>query len=904
MSAATTVKNSETFSSIFGGLTDYLPGKGSKSSAKFMGIETKLSRSGLDAISKGGTITKDMVTNVGSLATSKAAGSIASIAPKLIKLGGVATFLTAVFGSLIDSTVESIKATESTITSEKDMEESIRKRKNLEGTSRALGFTGKVATGAMIGSVIGSVVPVIGTTIGGIIGGALGGLASLVTDFTNSKSAKAMKPVLDSIKNFASIVIETFKYAGEYIGSVMSKVDEYLGWAISYFTKENPNAQNEKDIRTGRATANINFIEQELKTNRRFGMSGLSNTGIDRAAMAARRLGELSSVSTTEEEKAVLKDNLERFKSTFDALSPTQKKQIYDAAKKAGTDLETLFKSVDIQFSMAQASAQVAMDQLELFFTRIKSLVKNLSGFIDNMDANIDVFNKAFSSISGELSTSAVTDSSFAALRNGSELSGPALAQMNRLFASFQSFNPQAAFAVQNQVGGAMGARALNTKITTGQLDLTKSQGNVSNVTAMLTEEFVSGLSGLPPQIVSNIEESFSTYLEANMEELTAATTGTINSSKIYEIIDKFASTMDQGQLDLMKRFNESNVKFEQALNEQITKRLEVESKINDLLTSNVNKTKSMIEFENKAAGRSDTGISYSQAGQLDAQRRDILLRGTGLSGQSSIRDMRMRYEQITQQESRSGVTPYTKYMKDQIVKALESAANETDSFTAAMNQFEKASEKARMSSEKLTNALLGTDEDLANLSRGSAAYFKVLSGGSAAIMQMSESERKALSSFISGDEEKTLRTQQALGIAPSMSNSREANLVREEAAKQIEANNALISINQTLSTDMGSLTQAMIQNRDAIVMLSTQVNAFNQAVGNMNNAFANMPNNIVHNHTFRVDPIVINITGAESIRNLEPAMQTVATSIIQNRIAQFANNLQNKNKDIVVPIA
>jgi ABC-type Fe2+-enterobactin transport system substrate-binding protein len=102
----------------------------------------------------------------------------------------------------------------------------------------------------------------------------------------------------------------------------------------------------------------------------------------------------------------------------------------------------------------------------------------------------------------------------------------------------------------------------------------------------------------------------------------------------------------------------------------------------------------------------------------------------------------------------------------------------------------------------------------------------------------------------------------------------------------------------------MGSLTQAMIQNRDAIVMLSTQVNAFNQAVGNMNNAFANMPNNIVHNHTFKVDPIIINITGADSLRNLEPAMQTVASTIIANKINQFANNLQNKNKDIIVPIA
>ena len=161
VSAATTVKNSEAFSNIFGGLTDYLPGKGSKSGNKFMGMKTQVSKAGLDLMSKGGAPAKDMITKAGSLVTSKTAGSIASIAPKLIKLGGVVTFLTAIFGSLIDSTVESIKATESTITSEKDMEESIRKRKNLEGTSRALGFTGKVATGAITCSMIVSVGPVI-----------------------------------------------------------------------------------------------------------------------------------------------------------------------------------------------------------------------------------------------------------------------------------------------------------------------------------------------------------------------------------------------------------------------------------------------------------------------------------------------------------------------------------------------------------------------------------------------------------------------------------------------------------------------------------------------------------------------------------------------------------------------
>jgi hypothetical protein len=317
------------------------------------------------------------------------------------------------------------------------------------------------------------------------------------------------------------------------------------------------------------------------------------------------------------------------------------------------------------------------------------------------------------------------------------------------------------------------------------------------------------------------------------------------------------------------------------------------------LLISNVDKQKSFIEFNNKASGAQSSELTVNQARMIDAQKRSISLRGTGLNANASVTDMYNQYQNIVNQERQFGATPATQYQKDAIQKTLESAANGTEEFSASMREFEKVAERAKRASDKLTNALLGTDEELMSNLRGVDAYRKAQAGGSAAILQMSESERKSLSSYISGDEEKTLAIQKSLGLAPTSVATKEADAVREQMSGQVEANNALISINQNLSNSIGSLSASMIQNRDAIIALSTQVNVFNQAVGNVANQFANIPKEIQHKHEFYVPPIQVNVTANDTFTKLNDSTRNMIVSIVDEKISNFSNSLASANPDM-----
>ena len=612
-------------------------------------------------------------------------------------------------------------------------------------------------------------------------------------------------------------------------------------------------------------------------------------------------------MASTDEEKEAVKQNLENIKEIFESLTPAQKTEIINSAGDGAEKLNRMFKDMDVKFDLTEEIAKASMNKVELFFMKIRTLTQNLSGLLDSVDASVESYSKMFSNVIGEPQTSAISESSFNVAKSGGQLYGPALAEFENLFKQFSRFNPEAGAAAISEYKSASSVKKMGLDIAQGKMfgekELNSIGGNVGNLENILVDNFNKNLGSAPREIRDMLTEKFSQFLEGSQSELQDAIgSGSVDPKKIVEVLNKFPEAADQGAIDLLKRFNESNAKFEQQLMEQTRKRLEIESKNNELLISNVDKEKTLIEFNNKASGRSDSEINVNQARNLDAQRRAITLRGTGLGGNASTADMFNRYQQITNQESKFGASPESQYQKDAIKKALEMAANGTDEFSASMREFEKVAERAKRSSDKLTGALLGTDEELMNSLRGAEAYRKAQSGGSASVLQMSESERKALSNYISGDEEKTLELQKSLGIAPNTANTPEADAVRGQIGSQIEANNALITINTNLSNSIGALSASMMQNRDAIIALSTQVNVFNQAVGNVANQFANMPKEISHKHEFNVSPITVNVTASESVNGLSPATQQMVTSLVEKKINDFATSMAGANPDITIP--
>jgi hypothetical protein len=413
-------------------------------------------------------------------------------------------------------------------------------------------------------------------------------------------------------------------------------------------------------------------------------------------------------------------------------------------------------------------------------------------------------------------------------------------------------------------------------------------------------------MQGQPKEVQDRLGGMLDNYLETQQEALNGAVgNGQVNNEKVTEIITGFTDSIKRGGIDTAEAFNASNQQFKQAMDGIIKRRIEYEGKITDLAKSNVDRQKTLIEFQNKAAGKSDTDITLQQARGLDAQKRGIALRGTGLGGNATVADMRKRYDELTAQDP-GGNDPQVQAFKDSIYEELQNAANGTDSFTAAMREFDKASEKAKIRTEQLSDALLGTDENLFNTLKGIQLQQRVSgarNSGEAflALQNTDDASKQALQARLNSDPEAKRAFETKLGIAPNLAASPQAAAVTGELGTQVDAGNALIGINQNLSDQMSGLAGELVKNRASFEQFGLQINNFANAANNLANNLGNIPQNIAHTHTFTVEPIQISLTGAESLASLDGPLKGAITNIVNAQIGQFANNLKSKNKGLTV---
>ena len=211
------------------------------------------------------------------------------------------------------------------------------------------------------------------------------------------------------------------------------------------------------------------------------------------------------------------------------------------------------------------------------------------------------------------------------------------------------------------------------------------------------------------------------------------------------------------------------------------------------------------------------------------------------------------------------------------------------------MRDYESAAESAAKSAEKLSNALLGSDEEIINLSRGAEAFQRVQSGGLSSLMSLSSQEKSALQSYISGDESKTRVFENSIGIKAKTGPIPESARVQEEFQKQIEAQNALTSINVDLSASIGNLITEMVMNREAIIGFGVNMNKFAEATAQQAKNLSNMPTTI--NHTLNVNPIVVSVnTQMDGINS-----EQLKIEIANTAVSRVAEELRRTYPDLTI---
>lgn len=820
-----------------------------------------------------------------------------SLGPQV--LGAAVVAATEGLKSLNNSEIKKSEDIISKSTSEKEVIEERAKIDKLNKQNAGLSSFGKIAGGAAIGLTVGG-------PIGAAVGAAAGAIAAFASDIGDSSLMVALSGLGDSILGWVSAFGSVI---GGALGSIGSSLDRAVGWIFN--TNDEADAKKAKkavyQANLDKSGANINFFNSALKGERgrnlKTGGYSAINSAIGQVASLSSGFG-----SSTDEQKEAIKQQGQRLKEALSSASDIQRADIINNAKKSGNDLAKVFKDIGLEFDVTASEAKIAANELSKVFLTMENVSKNLSSKLDAFNANVEAYGNLASGIAGEGYNSGISGSAFEALRGGQQLSGIARSQVQQQLSSLSSINPQAGQNAMLEILAAQSGRFMSNRLSSGAISTANlSPDNAAGgITDILKKQFEQSLSGQSFETSSVLQDMFDKYIEGQGNAINESVgDNSVDYEKLNGIISGFSDSVKRGGLDLLQKFSDYNSSFEQQLNAVLKRRIEFESRITDLVRSGVDRQKEALEFRKRARGEINTEATFSEAAGFDAQKQAALLRGTGLGGGATTEQLRARYAQLSAQDP-SGRNPVIQSMKDNIYKALEGIANGTDSFTAAVREFDKASEQAKRRTEELSNALLGTDENLMNTVKGIYLSQRVQSATDPTqalltLRNSDESSRAALQQRLSADPERALSFQRKLGIAPNIEASAEFRRVTEQGDARNGASDALISINQDLANKMGALSNAMVRDKLNFEQFSLNINNYATAANNLANNLANIPQNITHQHTFTVSPIQVVITGTEGLTNLNGPMQQAVLGIVNTQIVKFANGLKDKNKGLTV---
>lgn len=596
---------------------------------------------------------------------------------------------------------------------------------------------------------------------------------------------------------------------------------------------------------------------------------------------------------------------------------------ILAAYEQEGVDIKAVAKEVGIEIDSAGEDMKNAFDDLSLFFAKMTNVVELSSARLSGIEG-------ALAQFSDPSKQNFAPDQLFDILKSGIDPSKLGFgntfnAGANRAGALANQFDPRLAAAADFEIQGRRAARNTAIAINSGPAPQLK-KADEGSLNSFLGQAFSAGNGGN-----ANLDEAFGKFLESKSAEDKSKIVdadGVINGNEINNLFKEFADTFQTGALEEIKRINTVSKQFADEYKSQLAQRFALEGEAIGLLQSNVEKRKSIDEIGNKARGLTGDALASAQKGQAaasDNQRLGLALRGTGLGGNANAGQLqaallasqqRQRNAGAIAQQGGGGAAAVVKREAEiQAVEAerqnrlkagLQLIASGTDSATFAMNEFERASQKAAASSKYLSDALLGSDDQMHQSILGIQAMAKVQEayrkGGVGAAQQtlstFSEDARQALQARAGSSEENQAAFNKAVGISSSVQAGPEAAAAQGAVQQQMEANNALVAgINNnvvalaTNTANMEKFYAAQFANTQQIVQ---QAEASAKAlVGQI----ANLPQTIQHEGNINV-----NITGAAGLETLQKGISDYVQQMINRDIEKLTNKLVENNAGLNRP--
>ena len=819
-----------------------------------------------------------------------------------------------------------------------------------------------VATGAATGAAIGALG---GTPVTIAIGAVAGGLVGFLKEFGGDllgalgESFPILgewgKKIKDGVGNFFTklsdeIYVDVQNIKGGDLSDKISGISNLLkktgptgflaGKAIDYFNPQKEKGQSfgeqklgvlqQKDIldfdvqKIGKDLAKDGKGQKDLTETQLAQLRGKTSIGTGILSKAKELKGQKTTFKDLgEDAQETITNEIQAVADVYKNSGPKNRKLILDYYKSNGEDFKVLAGDLGVIIDEAGDDMTAAFDELSVFFTKMKNVAELSSARISGLEGALQNFSDP-SKVSSDL-----PDQFFDILKQGID---PSTLGFGDIFKNgiektsrlASDLDPRLAENATFEIKGRQAAKNTSDALINSGLSI--KNPNSSSISNFVSSAFKQSSGGN-----DKLNDAFDIFLKSKGEEGIAKLvdgSGDINGAEINNLFKEFADSLDTGALDQNQRLNSLSKQYVDQYKGHIAARFALEDEAIALLKDNVGKRRSIGDIENKAKGLTGDKLAAArgkQAKKSDEERLGLTLQGTGLGGNASVAQMKAallasqdrarnaanlaKQGGGTQSEidsRRAQIEGGEEQIQKRLQAALQLVASGTDTAAHNMEEFERALEKAANSSKFMTDALLGSDEQMHNTVLGLQAFAKVQEafkkGGVRAAKQvvatLGEDARQALGSTVGQNADNQAAFNQAVGISSDISASKEAQNVTKDTAAQIEANNALVAGLQdnakqiTENTaNMQKIYESQFKNTQQIVQ---QAEATSKALVEQ---ISNLPDVIKHEGN-----IVVKIEGAAGLVELEKGIQGVVSKMVKIELDRFGNKLVENNNGLNRP--
>lgn len=862
-----------------------------------------------------------------SLASFKTATTAAAGLAKQFNFIGIAVAAaTAALSFFANKTAETADAEIAAAKTEAEALKAFEKKRTAIGAGSAIKGAGGALGGALGGAALGAIGGPFGIAVGAFVGGLIGFLTSGSDMIKNS-------PILSTLGNMLSIlgkqVLGAVTTSAKFLLAVFNDIDNtYAQLSDKLFGTNLVQQKQQREAQGRQGASNLGRLAEI--SGKQTGPKGEKNSTL-LTKDGGKDLGAIIGIATAGQKKRERKgafDNFDtdiapqiaaeaqRIKDILSIATPLEQARIVEAAKKNGLDMVQYFKDNGVEFDLAAIQAKVAFDKMGLFFAGITSTV-------DLANARLAGISAGFEGFTDPSSRQFASDASFDIVRAGfnpAQLGFDDRARQN-LSAQARAFSPELAKAAAFEEKGLTTTRNLREGLLKNPNLQLNTEGLTSGETLdkFLKESFDKIGGG-----DADLNTLFSDFLDTKTTELGEAISGGgVDVNKVNNLLSEFADGLDKGALEALRKINEVNKKFGADYQALADKRISIEQEVTGLLNSNLDKRKAINDIDNKASGLVGRALlprQRQQAAAIDSGKLTNILRGTGVAPGSSAQAIgaALRASQVRQAGlertavngvagniNNQGAIALEKERQLKLQEGLKYIAGGTETAALAMQEFEMAAERAARSSAFLTNALLGTDDQLMSTVKGLYAQQRIESAGNpqqamAVLANLSSSAREGLNSVIGQDAEATNRFQSALGIAPTISNLPETKGAKDAVGGQQEAQ---LELAASLKTEQGILNASIEGLKKFYVTqfsaMQTGINSFHEVVNKVSEEIKSMPTVVKHEINGKVE---INVVGAGALAALTPAMQEIVNAEVSKQMSAFGAELAKNNQGIQVP--